>query len=384
MDNVEKNGQPSMEEILASIRRIIAEEPIDAPQGIELTRRQGSGPGGEALDDAGDFELPAIFRNGTAQAPEKPAPLLGRLTDALRGSATSPAVPMAARPADEQAAAAQANGHGGELGPVADTASPALSSLKTAGRLDPFAGSTPQKATSPPGAGTNGGGNMGVEGSPGASGTPDPATEAFSVAKPSAPTPAGKADVQRVMSPFKDTRFRQMAGSDNDEHTLGSGASGTPSGDRAAGEGKVDFASIIPAHMDVPGIPAVEEVPNSDQSRSAEPLPPQHPWPITETSADPPSDEIVPFTASPLTAAYASPAGDDRASEHVNESTPFQAGPDGWQEGTPTGTIEDTTAELLRPMLRQWLADNMPRMVEKALHIEVAQGVKTGKPSSGQ
>jgi cell pole-organizing protein PopZ len=30
-------------------------------------------------------------------------------------------------------------------------------------------------------------------------------------------------------------------------------------------------------------------------------------------------------------------------------------------------------------MLRQWLSDNMPRMVEKALHIEVAESVKTGK-----
>ena len=29
--------------------------------------------------------------------------------------------------------------------------------------------------------------------------------------------------------------------------------------------------------------------------------------------------------------------------------------------------------------LRQWLADNMPRMVEKALHIEIAESVKTPK-----
>ncbi len=47
------------------------------------------------------------------------------------------------------------------------------------------------------------------------------------------------------------------------------------------------------------------------------------------------------------------------------------------------GTIEDTTAELLRPMLRMWLAENMPRMVEKALHIEVAESVKTGKKPTG-
>ena len=40
-------------------------------------------------------------------------------------------------------------------------------------------------------------------------------------------------------------------------------------------------------------------------------------------------------------------------------------------------TIEDMVAELLRPMLREWLAENMPRMVEKALRIELAEGLKT-------
>jgi cell pole-organizing protein PopZ len=38
-----------------------------------------------------------------------------------------------------------------------------------------------------------------------------------------------------------------------------------------------------------------------------------------------------------------------------------------------TRTLEDTVAELLRPMLRQWLDANMPRIVEKALRIELAQ-----------
>ena len=39
-------------------------------------------------------------------------------------------------------------------------------------------------------------------------------------------------------------------------------------------------------------------------------------------------------------------------------------------------TLEDTVVDLLRPMIRQWLDDNMPRMVEKALRIELAQSVK--------
>lgn len=37
-----------------------------------------------------------------------------------------------------------------------------------------------------------------------------------------------------------------------------------------------------------------------------------------------------------------------------------------------TRTMEDTVAELLRPMLRTWLAENMPKIVERALRKELA------------
>ncbi|MFV0296195.1 MAG: DUF2497 domain-containing protein, partial [Hyphomicrobiaceae bacterium] len=45
-------------------------------------------------------------------------------------------------------------------------------------------------------------------------------------------------------------------------------------------------------------------------------------------------------------------------------------------QSTSVRTLEDTVVDLLRPMIRQWLDDNMPRMVEKALRIELAQSVK--------
>jgi hypothetical protein len=41
-------------------------------------------------------------------------------------------------------------------------------------------------------------------------------------------------------------------------------------------------------------------------------------------------------------------------------------------------TLEDAVAEMLRPMLQQWLTDNMPRIVEKALKIETS---KTSGPA---
>ena len=44
-------------------------------------------------------------------------------------------------------------------------------------------------------------------------------------------------------------------------------------------------------------------------------------------------------------------------------------------------TLEDTVARLLRPMLRQWLDDNMPRIVEKAFKEELAAQATPPKAS---
>lgn len=47
-------------------------------------------------------------------------------------------------------------------------------------------------------------------------------------------------------------------------------------------------------------------------------------------------------------------------------------------------TLDETVTELLRPMLREWLDDNMPRIVEQALKVELAESVKKViKKSSG-
>ncbi len=39
-------------------------------------------------------------------------------------------------------------------------------------------------------------------------------------------------------------------------------------------------------------------------------------------------------------------------------------------------TMEDTVSELLRPMLRNWLDDNMPRILEKTLKLELAAAIE--------
>jgi len=64
-------------------------------------------------------------------------------------------------------------------------------------------------------------------------------------------------------------------------------------------------------------------------------------------------------------------------------STPAVAAPAAKAEpGEPAGarTLEDTVADLLRPMLRDWLDANMPRIVEKALRVELAANAqRSGK-----
>ncbi len=54
---------------------------------------------------------------------------------------------------------------------------------------------------------------------------------------------------------------------------------------------------------------------------------------------------------------------------------------------TPTGAppkLDRAAAELLRPMLRQWLADNMPRIVEEALRSELTEQTDGAGPGPGK
>ena len=48
----------------------------------------------------------------------------------------------------------------------------------------------------------------------------------------------------------------------------------------------------------------------------------------------------------------------------------------------PPGYIHETTTELLRPLLMQWLDDNLQRAFTKALNNEVAESGKDDTSSS--
>lgn len=337
--DTEKNGQPSMEEILASIRRLMAEEPASQVQVIDFDRRpimlEGDG------DDGGqDFNLPAIFRASPPQQTEKSPAILGRLTDAIRqatgtreGVVHSESPQVSAPPSEE----VRADG--------------SLSSLASARRSAEDA--------------------VHVE-------------VAAPISRPPvdvAALPEG-GDVKRVMAAFKDTKFRSMG---------------------SMSAAVVPFSPVVQAP--VPGVGEVQPSPVSgsgaaDAASEGAPAPGDHARVNFAT--------IIPErlgAAAPLTPPAASPAVPPSAAVQVHAGVvgeePVQSAPplpelpasvtsssvlpgQPSQSAERSSSIEDTTADLLRPMLRQWLADNMPRMVEKALHIEVAESIKDVRKLSNE
>lgn len=79
----------------------------------------------------------------------------------------------------------------------------------------------------------------------------------------------------------------------------------------------------------------------------------------SKTPAAPSAPAVVSTTVAPPVAAAQPPA-----------ATPVVAAE------PAVRTLEDAVAEMLRPMLQQWLTDHMPRIIERALRVETAKTVK--------
>ena len=348
MDMTGKNGQPSMEEILASIRRIIAEEPADAIS-LDFKPRSGLAPGNGAehlaLDDHSDFELPSMFRATSATPAEKPGPAV-KLMDALRATPQLGDTP-AARTSPEFPLPLNVSNGSGLVRPDAQAAAAhlALSSLQTGTRTD-AASAEPSGQAMPvfvmPAVAT-----VAVDSQSDAAWgaeLPMPAASA---------EPAPATAVARQMVPFGDQHFSRMFGGQI----------------AAAPQAQPEVRTGAPM---VQGYTNPAAAPDYVESRATAPAQASSFATLAMQSSDvpPPLTAFAQGSASP--APVQSLVAALRAVEPDASSAPFPA-------SASAGGIEDATAELLRPMLRQWLSDNMPRMVEKALHIEVAESVKPMK-----
>ncbi len=377
MDLNNKNGQPSMEEILASIRRIIAEEPTAANPVIDLHAKYRNKT--DDHDESNDFELPSIFRPATP-APER-QPLFGRLTDAIRSASGGAGDQKGSRKESEQGEAqeryrgalresgtilALANGQGG-LDANAGSGSShhngeteryrgALRDAGGAGSLTSALSSlklTRGAESSPLSARPDNEASSGHASAPTAA--PAPVAAAPVAPSPAATSPlaasGGVEDVRRVMVPFRDMRMSRMS----TETTASS---------------SVSDASALDALL---------------YSAPSEPAPVHHT--LSPDFPAPPLQEAPQAHVPPPPQAYEDHtlSLDDMHRFAAIVEQPQRPPPPPPQQSASdaAGAIEDTTADLLRPMLRQWLSENMPRMVEKALSIELAESVKANRKFNG-
>lgn len=122
-----------------------------------------------------------------------------------------------------------------------------------------------------------------------------------------------------------------------------------------------------PVAPEPPALPAAQTGAAADVTATERPALPVPP-PVARTESIVPAEaapvavvakEIAKPGAAPIAAVAATVAADAVKAEMQPAAAPAGA------------TLEDTVAHLLRPMLRQWLDTNMPRIVEKALRSEL-------------
>jgi cell pole-organizing protein PopZ len=374
MNVVEKNGQPSMEEILASIRRIIAEEPNGSSPVIDIKAKTKPVLVTSLIDEQPDFELPAIFRPN-AQLTEKHTPLFGRLTDAIRNASNGTAEIRTTKPVEIEAAEdleavphAKLNGHNHRNGTdgYGGLPEPALSQLNLA-RDEAMAAHAYVNPHADPQAGhLNDQAQLHVEDAAGAAGNEGHSIRGAvsewwnGAASSSAKLAAPVEDVKRVMVPFRDMRMSKMGScSTSAPLSVPPPAPAEPATPEA--RALPEHANTVFVHMDVP------------DAFQSEYVPPLDPRDLAVVPAVPPLPE-----QGPRAAGYGEASPHNVATQHFGEPPALPHQPAHPVAGAASA-VEDATADLLRPMLRQWLAENMPRMVEKALHIELAASVKSGK-----
>ncbi len=379
MELTEKNGHASIEEILASVRRIIAEEPGHTAPVIDLSKPMQYPRGDGLLDDPSDFDLPSMFKTpSAAPATDKPGPLFGRLSDAIRAASSN----------------GQMNGQGSN-GHSGDRSEHGLSSLNLH-RTEPvdtahaphFLLSTFHEATSPRMDELAASATNDLKTSIPAH-VPAPPAEAdmrhaHSAPNEPVPVPFDPApQVPRKMAAFKDTRYRAMGLPPAVASPMQ--AVGSPF-EVDATAALVEAAATRPA-AETFGMSASEAAAqpilmSEEQTAAEDFLAVEAPASLAAAivasypSLGPdlaPSLEVIPAAPAPVAVMPAQLIPPPVPQPSIVHGA---AEPTAQPEPTP---IEDSTADLLRPMLRQWLAENMPRMVEKALHIEMAESGKSPK-----
>lgn len=399
MQRPEKAPEPSMEEILASIRKIIAEEPIgtrpEPTPRLPEPDHSLSGKGAGSPSDQSDEPAKSLSARDAPRRDSPPYSVEDALADLIDDSPLNRIRPAAAKedPAPK---------------PHTRPAAPAEEDAQRSSWLFGRPGASPVQPPSDPQS-EHGRGPAGLLGQLDPMRLPEQGGEraAEDVSpKPSAPQRpsfanplfGGQTEGQRTsagnrtpLAPAQPHQEMPRPGSPV------APTSGSPAGQRAEDQGLTIPASagsnrhdpVLPQPMARATEPAREtraDPAAAAQVAPARPVSASAERPHQGTARSEPQAESEPISvpaaakrtdASPLPALAqeTSPAHKPKAEAGKNQSD-AAAQSDAPASPPATRTLEDTVAELLRPMLRDWLDSNMPRIVEKALRVELSASGK--------
>ncbi len=407
MSKADKAGEPSMDEILASIRKIIAEEPAGSRKGSgsEPASHQVSGPG-----------LPAQ-KPPQAETRAKPEP--PTRSDVPMGSAREPAKSFFPEPARGPAAMADGLAPSATGQQSVDFTSivprrAADGSLEMPGERKLQSGRLPEwlarSAPTPQSARPNG--PLPPPADPTRFPGRSPASGGAALSELAAPRGNGAAPIppppgvtdgaargpitSAVVPPSTQVARPQMGAGTKSEPTPGTkpeakdpSAAPKPAATAPAADAAASWSgSILPTQPQDSTGNAAGKVGQSANAPMARPVvasaSPSGESPVIDAvtignhstlpaeTASARNDKPLPI-AEPIASMPKPAALGDRA-KPVKPNVAADLVPTVAAAGVRS--LEDTVVDLLRPMLRQWLDENMPRMVEKALRIELAQSVK--------
>jgi uncharacterized protein len=375
MSRPDKAVEPSMEEILASIRKIISEEPI----GTRPSASDAQAPVGEfgRYEPGADPEVPSL------QPVPRRAEAVG--LDDILGLAQGSAADFPGGDAGRQAGLAKPAAAEPRVSPpAADGGSPAANGVVPASHGGPDT-AKPSGSTSA----------REANGLAGAHETAAPASlpsdDAAKAPRPSVDADAAlseaRARIERHLGTppkvdaaplpglksIRDMEFRGNKPRPDSESTQSSVAGGLMARVKAAGArpeaapaGNAAQAQTAPAQRSAAGSPASTGADTASDNAAEVPIP------VRQEPARQP--------APGASAVAADAARPQHVAQRPAQAVPTAVGPASSER--PRG-LEDAVAEMLRPMLREWLDANLPRLVQQALREEMAKSPLPGKDDRG-
>ncbi len=438
MQKVDRAGEPTMEEILASIRQIIAEEPangrplIPTPSpSLPAATPSASGSVGQA---AAAPVTPSVAAPNSAAKPveaSRPAqafttgPALGSAGESAKSTpANSPIaalgrlggdLPFPLRPLGEARPNATTTPAAASAKPTATASAPGGDGLaqRTMPASD-FGMFVPRRLEEALAQGDRGDQSVGKpfvaeprQAAPSA-GVPAPGPTQVPAASPTSGQPASRlaADIA-ALAPKPLKQPGDVLPPTGGPSPVASGApgpgglNGTPAPKPSAAPAAPEFAVVRPAPQ--PVTPPVAATPAPSQPPAPAPVAAEPVKPVASEAAKPiaaakpaaAAPAAVPSAPVPApTAASAAAVASKAVVTLAGVAEAMKAAPAGGPatpaatdltpvKDAPVKTLEDAVVDLLRPMLRNWLDENMPRIVEKALRIEVAEQLKRTVPKQG-